>query len=264
MGSILAAVGTALPETLVPDHRHRLHRRRDGAEQVGIGAILGAPFMLASLAMVVTGGRGRRCSTGAAGARWRSRSTRASCAATSATSSSPTRWPWSRRSSTCGALHYGLAAGLHALLRLLRVGDAPAPRATSARTPSRCTSTAHPEMPHTHRIFLQIGVAIARHHPRRRDLREARSRCSARRSGPPADRLAAHHADRHRAAGEVQLRALDPRAQGHARAGQHHGRDGVPEHVPGVDRPHLHDLAAHQRGAGRRACWRCSAAPSST
>ena len=51
VGSVLAAVGTALPETLLPlvailsGH----HSGRD----IGIGAILGAPFMLTTLAMVV-------------------------------------------------------------------------------------------------------------------------------------------------------------------------------------------------------------------
>ncbi|HKP52377.1 MAG TPA: sodium:calcium antiporter [Chloroflexia bacterium] len=56
LGSIFAAVGTALPETLIPivavifagsagEHAH----------DVGLGAIIGAPFMLATVAMFVTG-----------------------------------------------------------------------------------------------------------------------------------------------------------------------------------------------------------------
>src|SRR5205085_8826551 len=57
LGSIFAAVGTALPETLIPivavvfgstasdNHAH----------DVGLGAIIGAPFMLATVAMLVTG-----------------------------------------------------------------------------------------------------------------------------------------------------------------------------------------------------------------
>lgn len=56
IGSVLAAVGTALPETIVPivaivfgngDLASR--------EGVGIGAIIGAPFMLSTLALFVTG-----------------------------------------------------------------------------------------------------------------------------------------------------------------------------------------------------------------
>src|SRR4051812_47945969 len=57
LGSIFAAVGTALPETLIPivalifgstapdSHAH----------DVSLGAIIGAPFMLATVAMLVTG-----------------------------------------------------------------------------------------------------------------------------------------------------------------------------------------------------------------
>lgn len=54
VGSVLAAVGTALPETMIPiiailfsGHAH--------SDEIGVGAILGAPFMLATLAMFVTG-----------------------------------------------------------------------------------------------------------------------------------------------------------------------------------------------------------------
>ncbi|MBI3648969.1 MAG: sodium:calcium antiporter [Actinobacteria bacterium] len=51
VGSVLAAVGTALPETLLPLVAI-LSGHRSG-EEIGIGAILGAPFMLTTLAMVV-------------------------------------------------------------------------------------------------------------------------------------------------------------------------------------------------------------------
>jgi cation:H+ antiporter len=54
VGSVLAAVGTALPETMIPLIAILLSGGR-GSEEVGIGAILGAPFMLATLAMFVTG-----------------------------------------------------------------------------------------------------------------------------------------------------------------------------------------------------------------
>ncbi|QLC33902.1 sodium:calcium antiporter [Halarchaeum sp. CBA1220] len=52
-GSILAAVGTALPETLIPV----IAILQGGAESahVGVGAILGAPFMLATIAMFLVG-----------------------------------------------------------------------------------------------------------------------------------------------------------------------------------------------------------------
>jgi cation:H+ antiporter len=54
VGSVLAAVGTALPETMIPIIAI-LFATGEAAEEVGVGAILGAPFMLATLAMFVTG-----------------------------------------------------------------------------------------------------------------------------------------------------------------------------------------------------------------
>jgi cation:H+ antiporter len=54
VGSVLAAVGTALPETMIPLVAIIFAGGTTGAE-IGIGAILGAPFMLATLAMFVTG-----------------------------------------------------------------------------------------------------------------------------------------------------------------------------------------------------------------
>jgi cation:H+ antiporter len=54
VGSVLAAVGTALPETMIPLVAI-LAGGAEASHEVGIGAILGAPFMLATLAMFVTG-----------------------------------------------------------------------------------------------------------------------------------------------------------------------------------------------------------------
>jgi len=54
VGSVLAAVGTALPETMIPLIAI-LFSAGHAASDVGVGAILGAPFMLATLAMFVTG-----------------------------------------------------------------------------------------------------------------------------------------------------------------------------------------------------------------
>ena len=53
VGSVLAAVGTALPETMIPIVAI-LFATGENAEAVGVGAILGAPFMLSTLAMFVT------------------------------------------------------------------------------------------------------------------------------------------------------------------------------------------------------------------
>tara|TARA_A100001037_G_scaffold286261_1_gene294471 strand:- start:488 stop:1564 length:1077 start_codon:yes stop_codon:yes gene_type:complete len=57
-GSILAAVGTALPETMIPVIAIYTVWRTGGtssADEIGVGAILGAPFMLATIAMFLIG-----------------------------------------------------------------------------------------------------------------------------------------------------------------------------------------------------------------
>ncbi len=54
VGSVLAAVGTALPETLIPLVAI-LFASGESSQEIGVGAILGAPFMLSTLAMFVTG-----------------------------------------------------------------------------------------------------------------------------------------------------------------------------------------------------------------
>lgn len=54
VGSVLAAVGTALPETLIPIIAVCFFGQKHG-EQVGIGAIMGAPFMLSTLTLGICG-----------------------------------------------------------------------------------------------------------------------------------------------------------------------------------------------------------------
>src|SRR5215216_4248811 len=53
VGSLLAAVGTAMPETLIPIVA--VIGGKPDADEVAIGAIIGAPFLLATIAMVVVG-----------------------------------------------------------------------------------------------------------------------------------------------------------------------------------------------------------------
>ncbi len=54
VGSVLAAVGTALPETLIPIVALVFYGQEHGAE-VGVGAIAGAPFMLSTLTLGLCG-----------------------------------------------------------------------------------------------------------------------------------------------------------------------------------------------------------------
>jgi cation:H+ antiporter len=53
VGSLLAAVGTAMPETLIPIVA--VIEGSSGADGVAIGAIVGAPFLLATIAMGIVG-----------------------------------------------------------------------------------------------------------------------------------------------------------------------------------------------------------------
>ena len=57
VGSVLAAVGTALPETMIPLVAviASVLTGASAAGDIGVGAILGAPFLLATLAMFVAG-----------------------------------------------------------------------------------------------------------------------------------------------------------------------------------------------------------------
>ncbi|HRV59360.1 MAG: sodium:calcium antiporter [Solirubrobacterales bacterium] len=53
VGSILAAVGTAMPETLIPIVA--IIGGVSGSDEVAVGAIVGAPFLLATIAMALVG-----------------------------------------------------------------------------------------------------------------------------------------------------------------------------------------------------------------
>lgn len=59
VGSVLAAVGTALPETIVPlvaiIGAYITGGDIDTGKEIGVGAILGAPFLLGTMAFFVTG-----------------------------------------------------------------------------------------------------------------------------------------------------------------------------------------------------------------
>ncbi len=54
VGSLLAAVGTAMPETILPIVAIFFYSG-ESAKDIGVGAILGAPFMLSTLAFFLVG-----------------------------------------------------------------------------------------------------------------------------------------------------------------------------------------------------------------
>ena len=53
VGTLLAGVSTALPESIIP--ALAILRDEPRSDEVAIGAILGAPFMLATIAMALVG-----------------------------------------------------------------------------------------------------------------------------------------------------------------------------------------------------------------
>lgn len=55
VGSILAAVGTALPETILPIVAIFFGTSHGVGKEIGVGAILGAPFMLSTVAFFLVG-----------------------------------------------------------------------------------------------------------------------------------------------------------------------------------------------------------------
>ena len=157
VGSVLAAVGTALPETLVPIIAI-VFTGGAAADDVGIGAILGAPFMLASLAMVVTAGavlifawRGRRSIdvTVNEGVMRRDLSHfLIAYALAMGAGMIPVR-----------PLHYALSAGLLVFYGYY-VWETMRSEGDLTEDTKPLYFHRHPEMPHRYRIFLQIGVAV--------------------------------------------------------------------------------------------------------
>jgi cation:H+ antiporter len=54
VGSVLAAIGTALPETMIPLVAI-LMGHGQASQDIGVGAILGAPFMLGTVGFMLAG-----------------------------------------------------------------------------------------------------------------------------------------------------------------------------------------------------------------
>jgi len=159
VGSILAAVGTAMPETLVPIIAI-VFTAGATSEEVGVGAILGAPFMLSSLAMLVTG-------TAVVVFALRKRRTLVVTV----------NEPVMRRDTSHFLIAYAVAmgAGMLSLGEGVRIGVAVAlmlfyayyvwetlhSEGDLGEDTKPLYFHRHPVMPHRHRIFLQMIAAIA-------------------------------------------------------------------------------------------------------
>ena len=263
VGSVLAAVGTALPETILP--LVAILSGHAAGEEIGIGAILGAPFMLTTLAMFVVGDRGAVYARGGRRSTRPGRSTRASSDRTSGTSCDVRARGRSPGCVHVKALHYGLAIVL--VVGYVFYVRAPPSRARGgASSRTRRATEIQPlylwgwlrrvrtvarrlvGRPSPRLAAVRAGGHRARADRRRREdvRRRAVDTIGTSARGVASRVLAAGRAGRDRAPREVQQRAVGPPPQGHARARQHDRRDGVPVVVPGHDR-----AAAHARGSSR-------------
>ncbi len=276
VGSVLAAVATAMPETLIPVIAILGPvivggTASESAQAVGVGAILGAPFMLSTLAMFVTGiaivifaRRGRRTTDMRVN----------------------TTDPRARRRLLRGRLRHRHRHRIPAVrARLAEVGG----RRVAVRAVRRLRA------PALHRYAggeRSGGAQPAAPHPRSaaEHRAHARDRCAPR--GPFGHRRRASARDRHRPGGrsrwgssssarrcssgrsstcprssasiptilaliiapiatelpgEVQQRAVGAQRQGHPGHGQHHRRDGLPERAANRARSPLHELDLHRR-----------------
>ncbi len=158
VGSILAAVGTALPETLIPIIAI-LFTGSEASDDIGIGAILGAPFMLATIAMVVT-------AAAVVIFAWRKRRP-----LEVTVNEGIMRRDLSHFLIAYGlaiastlvhvrALHYALAAGLMVFYAYY-VWETLRAEGDLGEDTKPLYFHRHPEEPHTYRIYLQIAVALA-------------------------------------------------------------------------------------------------------
>ena len=256
VGSVLAAVGTALPEIIIPVVAILAAvfagRDPETAGEIGIGAILGAPFMLATLAAMFV--------VGASALTFRNRRAKGSeirCREVAAD-----EFPWCKapgksvnidadtiaRDIAFFLLFFAVAAAVGVLellyplkvtlALLLIVAYALYVRRTlhSGAALRGGVGEAHAVAPELRAAVVdrrRPGVACARAHSgggpdlrgrRRTHRRGRRASCGPRRArvGPSG----------HRAAGEDQFRHLGEGRQGHFGPRQHNGRDGLPEHRP--------------------------------
>ena len=259
VGSVLAAVATAMPETLIPVIAILgpvlFGGDPENSHDIGTGAILGAPFMLSTLAMFVTGvaivtfsrskgrrdgparqrpGPGPRCHLLPGGLRHRDRD----------------RLP-SGRAAWVRWLAAAVLVLIYAIYVRLHFTDPP--EESEADDLNQLHLTRLPGMAGPHTLDIDVlpgesdGWEIDGAVPRMRIIVTqvvlalaliiigaqvfvgAVEHLSSVIGLDPTILALDHRPHRHRAAGEVQQRHLGADRQGHAGDGQHHRRDGLPE-----------------------------------
>ena len=245
VGSLLAAVGTAMPETLIAIVA--IVGTAEGGDQVAIGSIVGAPFLLATLAMGLVGlfaylYRERRAQGLELKAHRPTLERDLLFFLAFFALSLALAWGAPEALRIPVGIGVMLAYPLYIRRTLRSAGpvqdedtlDAARLRAPpgAARKPGaaalRAAAAGRPRGDGRRRPSLRRGAAQHRQEPR------GRAGCPRPDPGPAGDR----------AAGEGQQLLLGPRRQGLAGARQHHRRDGLPVDDPGRDRPDLHRLGA--------------------
>ena len=274
VGSVLAAVGTALPETMIPIIAIAFGGGGEATEAVGVGAILGR-------AVHAVDARDVRDRRGRARFRRKRRATGTRMAVDTTVLVHDIRYFVVAYAIAIGAaflpeslqsLKYVVAVVLIGIYVWYVKGHLDAEAGEATRASSRRSGSARS-------TAAAIGASRSS-----RGCGSSTSRCivalafiigGAYLFVGAVDRLAAaarreraaararDRADRDRAAREVQLADLGPPGQGHARDGQHHGRDGVPVGDPHrrrarVRRVRVDDTRRTRCWRSRRPAWRSS------
>ena len=277
VGSVLAAVATAMPETLIPVIAILgpliFGGDPEASHAIGVGAILGAPFMLSTLAMFVTGvavilysRSGRRGTGMRVNVRVLGRDVGFFVVAYSiaiGTAFLPAELSWLKWVAAA------LLIVIYAVYVRLHFTDAPEPGDPEAL--NRLHATRLPGMagPHTLDIDIlpgeqdswevesdapprmriivsQVVVALALIIIGAQVFVGAVEHLSITHRPRPDDPCPHHRADRDGASREVQQRAVGAQYEGHAGDGQHHRRHGLPELPSDRARPAVHDLDLHR------------------
>src|SRR5919106_647386 len=252
VGSLLAAVGTALPESLIPVVAVIAGGE---SEQVAIGAIVGAPFMLGTVAMLLVG------ASALAFRRRRSSGSEVTPDDRSLRRDLGVFLPCFAAGIGLGlidstSVHIAAAAGL-----LIVYG-------AYARRTVRHSGESE-DVGELGSLRFDPSRGDPPHHRDRRPgcdrtADDRRWRRALRRGGPDGRRGARHlragalpraRSAGDRAPGETQQRALDPPRQGHAGGRQHHRRDGVSVHGAARPRPRGDRLGPRPVRTRRRARW---------
>ncbi len=254
VGSLLAAVGTAMPETLIAIVA--LVGATEGGDQVAIGAIVGAPFLLATLAMGLVGlfaylYRERREQGLELDAHGPTLERDLIFFLIFFAVSLALAWGAPDALRIPVGIAVILAYVVYIRRTLLGGGEVQDHGTLNPLIFERRDefSTNPSLLLCTIQLLVGLGAMVGGAHLFVEELLHIAESLGRRGGRPrPHPRPAGD-----RAAGEGQQLLLGPRRKGLACARQHHRRDGLPVDDPGRDRPRLHRLGAErQRGALRR------------